>query len=138
MNVISQFSTHLIFFSLILFASCSEPKPKFESLDGLQDVNGTSIYLQTFGRGEPLLVIHGGPGLSHDYMESHLMDLAKNHMLIFYDQRGCGESSKDLDSTNVSLNHFITDIDEIRKLINFNPSIAAINACLTNTPFLAC
>lgn len=43
----------------------------------------------------PLLIIHGGPGLSHDYLSS-LTDLAHppyNIPLIFYDQIGNGRST---------------------------------------------
>jgi proline-specific peptidase len=43
----------------------------------------------------PLVIVHGGPGLSHDYMLS-LTDLAcppYNIPLVFYDQIGCGQST---------------------------------------------
>ncbi|KAF4618825.1 hypothetical protein D9613_010081 [Agrocybe pediades] len=42
----------------------------------------------------PLLVIHGGPGMTHDYMLPNLK-LYENHSIpvIFYDQIGCGRSS---------------------------------------------
>jgi proline iminopeptidase len=38
--------------------------------------------------------------------------------LIFYDQRGCGQSTKELDSTTVSLDLFIEDIEALRKEFN--------------------
>lgn len=44
----------------------------------------------------PLVVVHGGPGLSHDYMDT-IADLAAplhNLPVIFYDQIGCGRSTK--------------------------------------------
>lgn len=39
----------------------------------------------------PLLVLHGGPGVPHDYLEV-LAKLAENRPIIFYDQLGCGHS----------------------------------------------
>lgn len=39
----------------------------------------------------PLLVLHGGPGVPHDYLEV-LAKLAENIPIIFYDQLGCGHS----------------------------------------------
>lgn len=45
--------------------------------------------------GRPLVIAHGGPGLSHDYMVS-LTDLAQapyNIPLVFYDQIGSGRST---------------------------------------------
>jgi L-proline amide hydrolase len=39
----------------------------------------------------PLLVVHGGPGSSHDYLEP-LAALAAGRRVVFYDQLGCGRS----------------------------------------------
>jgi len=43
----------------------------------------------------PLVVLHGGPGASHDYLLPQLLDLAPGHDLLFYDQRGGGRSKTD-------------------------------------------
>lgn len=45
----------------------------------------------------PLLVLHGGPGASHDYLLPQLLELARERELIFYDQRGGGQSRHDED-----------------------------------------
>jgi len=45
----------------------------------------------------PLLVLHGGPGASHDYLLPQLLELARDRELIFYDQRGGGQSRRDDD-----------------------------------------
>ena len=39
-----------------------------------------------------LLVLHGGPGASHDYLLPQMLELASDYRLIFYDQRGGGRS----------------------------------------------
>lgn len=39
----------------------------------------------------PLLTVHGGPGLGHDYLEP-LTALARPRKVVFYDQYGCGGS----------------------------------------------
>lgn len=39
-----------------------------------------------------LLVLHGGPGASHDYLLPQMLELTSDHRLIFYDQRGGGRS----------------------------------------------
>lgn len=84
----------------------------------LVDINGTKLFVKVLGSGEPLLIIHGGPGLSHDYFLPHLNPLAENHQLIFYDQRGTGRSSVELDSSTMTLDHFVEDIEAIRKHFN--------------------
>jgi proline iminopeptidase len=43
----------------------------------------------------PLLVLHGGPGASHDYLLPQLLELSRDHELVFYDQRGGGRSKTD-------------------------------------------
>jgi proline iminopeptidase len=55
------------------------------------------LYWASYGpRGvSPLLVLHGGPGASHDYLLPQLLELARERELIFYDQRGGGQSRHD-------------------------------------------
>lgn len=42
---------------------------------------------------DPLLVIHGGPGFPHDYLEP-LQELSSSQPVVFYDQLGCGNSDR--------------------------------------------
>jgi proline iminopeptidase len=42
-----------------------------------------------------VLVLHGGPGASHDYLLPQMLRLAPGRELIFYDQRGGGRSRVD-------------------------------------------
>ena len=47
-------------------------------------------------RGAPrLLVLHGGPGASHDYLLPQMLRLAEERELVFYDQRGGGRSKSE-------------------------------------------
>ena len=43
----------------------------------------------------PLLVLHGGPGAHHDYLLPQMLALGAEHALLFYDQRGGGQSKGD-------------------------------------------
>jgi proline iminopeptidase len=52
------------------------------------------IYAKVMGKGEPLIFLHGGPGGEHRFFLPHLQDLSQKFTLIFYDQRGCGQSEK--------------------------------------------
>jgi pimeloyl-ACP methyl ester carboxylesterase len=52
------------------------------------------IYYTSFGQGPPLLIVHGGPGASHDYFLPYLLPLARHNRLIFIDERGSGKSQK--------------------------------------------
>ena len=43
----------------------------------------------------PLALLHGGPGAHHDYLYPQMLELAKTHRVITYDQRGGGRSRTD-------------------------------------------
>jgi proline iminopeptidase len=58
-----------------------------------------SVYVREMGEGSPLIVIHGGWGLQHEYLAEGLNALAQNYRLIFYDQRGSLRSNCDGPST---------------------------------------
>lgn len=88
-----------------------------QDTSGLYNINGTQLFIQVMGSGEPILVVHGGPGLNHEYLLPHLADLAKNHKLIFYDQRSSGKSQLSVKS-NMNFNVFAEDIEAIRKVFN--------------------
>ena len=82
-------------------------------------INGSDVYYKTMGHGDPLLVIHGGPVLDHSYFLPHFERLAKDHQLIFYDQRACGRSSIEVDSASMNLSGFVEDIEQIREKLGF-------------------
>jgi proline iminopeptidase len=83
------------------------------------DVEGASLFCRTIGKGEPLVVIHGGPGLSQDYLLPGLGQLAKNHFVIFYDQRGGGRSSGEIHGDTLHMEALIEDLDNIRRVFGF-------------------
>src|SRR5258707_6691765 len=90
----------------ILLISCSTPS---KDLDGMLDVNGTSLYYHTIGKGEPVIVIHGGPVLGKSYLFEHLKKISENHLLIFYDQRMSGKSTAVVDSKTGTMKNMIHD-----------------------------
>ncbi len=49
------------------------------------------LHVETVGSGPPLLVAHGGPGISHDVYRS-LDPVADGRELVFWDHRGHGRS----------------------------------------------
>ena len=50
------------------------------------------LFCHVMGSGEPVIVLHGGPRLSFDYLLPQMGQFAKGRRLIFYDQRGSGKS----------------------------------------------
>ena len=64
--------------------------------EGFVDAHGVMIYYKTLGRGKPLVIVHGGPGASHDYFLPYLLPLARHNQLIFVDERGSGREGLEL------------------------------------------
>jgi proline iminopeptidase len=90
----------LLFATLLLCAVALAQTPATYPLqEGFVDAHGVLIYYQTVGQGAPLLIVHGGPGASHDYFLPYLLPLARHHKLIFIDERGSGKSEKLEDSS---------------------------------------
>jgi proline iminopeptidase len=46
---------------------CAQDLVNYEFEEGFLDAHGVLIYYAEIGRGAPLMIVHGGPGASHDY-----------------------------------------------------------------------
>ncbi|KAJ7096082.1 proline iminopeptidase [Mycena epipterygia] len=62
----------------------------------------------------PLVVLHGGPGISHDYLLP-LADLAPSTAVIFYDQLGNGQSThlRSKDPSFWTIDLFIAELENL-------------------------
>jgi proline-specific peptidases, Bacillus coagulans-type subfamily len=83
--------------------------------EGFVDANGIMIYYQVFGKGDPLLIVHGGPGASHDYFLPYLLPLARTNRLIFIDERGSGRSQKIENTSEYTVEKMVEDVEVVRK-----------------------
>ena len=101
----------ILFFALIM--SCQQSSQPLEESGYLQ-ANGADFYFQSFGNGEPLIVLHGGPGLDHTYFLPQMQQLSRNYHLIFYDQRACGRSSLSVQPETMSMDGFVEDLEALR------------------------
>jgi proline iminopeptidase len=90
----------------------------FKIEEGYVDAGGVMIYYKIIGNGNPLMIIHGGPGASHDYFLPYLLPLARNNKLIFIDERGSGRSEKLEDTKKYTVGYMVEDIEAVRKSLN--------------------
>jgi len=82
-----------------------------QNLDSVKFSNGY-LYYHTYGKGEPVLILTGGPGASYQQMEELAINVGKNHRAILLEQRGSGRSMPlPFDSTTINLKTALADLN---------------------------
>jgi proline iminopeptidase len=78
-------------------------------------VDGGRIWYRVTGTGSglPVVLLHGGPGLSSFYMKP-LEALGDDRPVVRYDQLGGGKSDPITDTTLFTIPHFVTELDSLR------------------------
>jgi proline iminopeptidase len=91
--------------------------------EGFMPFHGLRTYYRIVGEASqkpPLVLLHGGPGSSHNYFEV-LDDLAERdqRQLIMYDQLGCGQSSQPDDQADLFYNkkNWAEELSSLRKYL---------------------
>jgi proline-specific peptidase len=94
----------------------------------------------------PLLVLHGGPGFPHDYLED-LAGLADaGRPVIFYDQLGCGRSDHPDDPALWVMDTFVDELATVRRALGLGRihllghswgGLLALEYALTRPPGIA-
>ena len=80
-----------------------EPKPlPVADKSGAAPVNGIQMYYAIYGKGPPVLLIHGGLGYA-DIWGAQVADLSKDHMVIVAESRGHGRSTRTADPYSYDL-----------------------------------
>lgn len=96
--------------SILYLNACSSSKILTHGALG----SDKSLYYHHVGAGDPIIFVHGGPGLNHRYFLPYLTTLSNTNHLIFYDQRACGDSEIPSDTNSMRLSSFVDDINKIK------------------------
>jgi proline iminopeptidase len=96
--------------AFVIAISCSQTEE-------IIDYGNSKLHYKTFGKGKPILIINGGPGMECEGFSYLAQKLAiKNYMAIIYDQRGTGESTlKEINNKTVTMDLMVDDIEKLRK-----------------------
>jgi len=79
------------------------------------------IYYYTYGSGEPIILLSGGPGWNYMQVSDIAQELSSKYKVIVPDQRGTGLSwTKPMDSTTINLNVAVEDINLLRNKLGIN------------------
>jgi proline iminopeptidase len=87
--------------------------------EGIVDTPGSQLFYRTAGNGKPLVILHGGIGLSQGYLLPYMLQLANSSFVILYDQRACGDSTGEINLTTMTIENFVKDLDAIRKAFHY-------------------
>jgi len=78
------------------------------------------LYTWSVGSGPTVVVVHGGPDFSHEYLRPGLDRLADSVRLVYYDQRGRGRSI-DVGGGEVTIESEVEDLDAVRESADADP-----------------
>lgn len=65
------------------------------------------------GQQIPLLVLHGGPGVPHNYLENMSQFASETREVIFYDQLGCGNSDQPDDDALWQVERYVAELGQV-------------------------
>ena len=90
-------------------------------LAGTIPVPGGNVWFKRIGDGPglPLVAVHGGPGLPHNYIRS-LERLADEREVIFWDQLGCGNSERPSNIELWTMERSVAEMDAVIKALDLN------------------
>ena len=78
-----------------------------------------TLYCEQEGRGTPLVLLHGGPGCTHHVFHPELSRASEFARVIYYDQRGCGQSSY-TKGKGYTVQQAVHDLENLRKALKVN------------------
>lgn len=96
--------------------------PLPESTETFIPVPGGRVYCRTIPgpNATPLIVVHGGPGISHRQLEP-LEALSEDRPIIFYDQLGCGKSDRPDNPYLWRIDRFVDELTQVRNSLAPGP-----------------
>lgn len=120
MNVISARSWRRLSIGLVAFAALGTGEAQGQrARQGLVSLEDARIFYEVIGSGDPIIVVHGGPGLDHAYLQPGLDVLARSNTLVYYDQRGTGRSTAELAPSTINMGAFVEDIEALRQTLGY-------------------
>lgn len=88
--------------------------------EGFLNLTNGKIYYKAYrtdNNAVPLIMVHGGPGVTHDYLVPTAKALSQKRPVILYDQLGCGKSERKNDSSLWNLDSYAKELGEVRKAL---------------------
>jgi proline-specific peptidase len=89
--------------------------------EGYVPFRGYKTWYRVVGDGEdegklPVLLLHGGPGATHDYLESLEALAESGRRVVLYDQLGCGKSDR-ADESHWTVETYVEEVGAVREAL---------------------
>lgn len=83
--------------------------------------DGTKLHYDLIGKGEPVLLLSGGPGFSPDYLRPIADKLGDRYQFVLLHQRGTGRSAVETyDGKVLALANLVGDVEALRRELKVN------------------
>ncbi|MDR5589912.1 proline iminopeptidase-family hydrolase [Christiangramia sp. SM2212] len=102
--------------SVLIGCKETEKEKQIQEGEGYVEVNGGKVWYRINGKGAntPVLLLHGGPGSSSFGFEPY-KKISEDRPVIFYDQLGSGRSDRITDTTLMTVERYIDEVEQVRK-----------------------
>ena len=93
--------------------------------EGFLPIGDYKVWYKQVGGGDntdqqiPLLTLHGGPGVPHNYLDNMTGFATDRRQVIFYDQLGCGNSDKPDNDELWNVDRFVEELGQVIKWFGF-------------------
>jgi proline iminopeptidase len=90
-----------------------QPKTELSPGEGYVNITDGKVWYKIVGGGTetPLVLLHGGPGFPSYYLNP-LAELSEQRPIIFLDQFGCGRSDDNRDTTLMTVEAFVEQLEQ--------------------------
>ena len=87
--------------------------------EGFIDVGPGRVWYESAGDGTPLLLLHGGPGATSDYLQPLMVLAEDGYQVVRYDQLGSYHSDKPDDASLWEASRFVEEVEIVRASLGF-------------------
>jgi proline iminopeptidase len=98
-------------------SAASSVSPNFHPKGDYVSVNGARLWYESEGTGPALVLISGGPGISHDYFHPYFSSLANSYRVVYFDALGRGKSDRANSPKEYTLSRDVDDLEGLRKAL---------------------
>lgn len=111
-------------FAPVLVAALAHPQVSASQIrhppGAYASVNGVKLWYETEGKGEPLVLVPGGPGDPHTIFHLFFSRLADRQRVVYFDEYGVGKSDRATSKSGYSFARDVENLEGLRKALGLS------------------